>query len=574
MALNGVNLCLAAQIGQEAVWQRVLRKLGSSDEEISQYLPGPAFGAWWMMGNLQGWGGPDPQWWIDRQAALQTKILKRMRELGIQPVLAAYYGNAPTSLKAHFPNSQFRSTGIWVGYQRPDMIVPTDQLFQKVAQAFYTEQARLFGPAKFYAGDPFHEGSVADVNLKETGEAIQNSMQQASPDSSWVLQAWGNNPHDEMLAGTTPKNTLVLDLRGEGGGSWRARKEFGGRPWILCTIGGFGGKSHFSGWMSENAAGTFRALGAPGMSGFGAIMEGSGFNDAPYQFLYDLAWRQTAPNLEEWCADYARRRYGMSNTNVEQAWKIFSHSVYSLPRESAADGEAESVLCARPALHISSASSWGTTKRTYRFGDLFRGWKLLANAKNLSSSDPYVHDLVDVTRQVLSDWGQVLQTRMTEDFEAKNPSAFSADSQSFLGLISDMDRLLSTRKEFKLGTWIESARAIGQTPKDKDWLEWNARTQLTTWGHGGATADLRDYANKEWAGLLSGFYAKRWSRWIEDRKQELRGVKVSAIDWMPWELAWNHGHEPYSSRSTGNSLAEVSRIRALYGSTIERFISH
>jgi alpha-N-acetylglucosaminidase len=124
MALNGVNQCLAAQIGQEAVWQRVMKRLGESDSEVAQYLPGPAFGAWWMMGNLQGWGGPDPQWWIDRQAKLQKKILTRMRELGIEPVLSAFYGNVPSSLKGHYSDSKFVSTGKWVGFDRPDMIVP------------------------------------------------------------------------------------------------------------------------------------------------------------------------------------------------------------------------------------------------------------------------------------------------------------------------------------------------------------------------------------------------------------------------------------------------------------------
>lgn len=39
------------------------------------------------MNNLEGWGGPNPDSWYTQQIALQKKILKRMREYGIEPVL-------------------------------------------------------------------------------------------------------------------------------------------------------------------------------------------------------------------------------------------------------------------------------------------------------------------------------------------------------------------------------------------------------------------------------------------------------------------------------------------------------
>ena len=56
MALEGINLALAAN-GTEAVWQNTLRRIGYSQAEILQFIPGPAYTAWWLMGNLEGWGG-------------------------------------------------------------------------------------------------------------------------------------------------------------------------------------------------------------------------------------------------------------------------------------------------------------------------------------------------------------------------------------------------------------------------------------------------------------------------------------------------------------------------------------
>ena len=82
MALNGVNMPLAIT-GQEAVWQRVWRRMGLTDEQISAYFTGPAHLPWHRMSNVDGWGGPLPQGWIDGQETLQKRILERERSLGL-----------------------------------------------------------------------------------------------------------------------------------------------------------------------------------------------------------------------------------------------------------------------------------------------------------------------------------------------------------------------------------------------------------------------------------------------------------------------------------------------------------
>ena len=64
MALNGVNLALST-VGTEAVWQNTLRRFNFSESEIFDFIPGPAFQAWWLMGNLEGYDGPVTQKYID-----------------------------------------------------------------------------------------------------------------------------------------------------------------------------------------------------------------------------------------------------------------------------------------------------------------------------------------------------------------------------------------------------------------------------------------------------------------------------------------------------------------------------
>ena len=104
MALHGINLTLAI-VGQEAVWQNLMRKLQFTEEQIFEFLPGPAYLAWGWLGNFDGWGGPTTQNWIDDQKELQQKIISRLTEMGITPVLQAFTGRVPKYLTGKIPRN-------------------------------------------------------------------------------------------------------------------------------------------------------------------------------------------------------------------------------------------------------------------------------------------------------------------------------------------------------------------------------------------------------------------------------------------------------------------------------------
>ena len=97
MALHGVNMPLML-VGTDCVWKDVLEELGYSRDEVNEFVAGPGFQAWWLMGNLEGWGGPNPDWWYDRQRQLSSNMLSRMRELGMEPVVTLSHYETPIYL--------------------------------------------------------------------------------------------------------------------------------------------------------------------------------------------------------------------------------------------------------------------------------------------------------------------------------------------------------------------------------------------------------------------------------------------------------------------------------------------
>ena len=117
---------------------------------------------------------------------------------------------------------------------------------------------------------------------------------------------------------------------------------------------------------------------------------------------------------------------------------------------------------------------------------------------------------------MLEDTSVFLYQRMMDSYHNKSILEFNHFSSLLIDLIQDMDLLLSTEPHSLLGSWIESARALGQNDHDKKLLEYNARNQITLWGPKG---NVLDYANKNWGGMIGSYYVDRWilfSKFIQD----------------------------------------------------------
>lgn len=112
MALNGINLALAFN-GQEIIFRRTFEKFNLTIEEIDEYFTGPAYLAWNRMGNIQTWSGPLSEHWHEHQTKLQQKILKRMRQLGMFPVVPGFSGHVPRAFRQKFPLAKMNRLANW-----------------------------------------------------------------------------------------------------------------------------------------------------------------------------------------------------------------------------------------------------------------------------------------------------------------------------------------------------------------------------------------------------------------------------------------------------------------------------
>lgn len=574
MALHGINLPLAV-VGADVVWYNVLTKLGYTKDEINEFIAGPAFQGWWLMNNLEGWGGPNPNSWYKQRETLQKQILKRMREYGIRPVLPGYSGMVPHNAKERL-GLNVSDPGLWCGYRRPAFLQPTDPRFNEIADLYYKEMSRLYGKADFYSMDPFHEGgNVAGVDLNAAGQAIWGAMKKANPKAVWVAQAWQANPRQKMIENLPAGDLIVLDLFaesrpqwGDPESTWYRKEGLGKHDWLYCMLLNYGGNVGLHGKMKHVIDEFYKAKTSSfgkTMKGVGMTMEGSENNPVMFELLCELPWRPARFDKDEWLKNYTVARYGKADKAVQDAWLLLSNTIYNCPAKNTQQGTHESVFCGRPDYDVYQVSSWSEMEPYYKPEDIIRAAGIMLSATDrFKGNNNFEYDLIDIVRQAVAEKGRLVYPIMIDAYKAGEKELFAASSQRFLDLILLQDKLLAARPEFKVGTWIEKARNLGTTPEEKDLYEWNARVQVTTWGNRVAADEggLRDYAHKEWNGLLRDFYYNRWKVWIDRQKAQLNGAPVKAIDFYAIEEPWTKQTNPYSSQAEGDVIEVAKEVYA------------
>ncbi|WP_341216051.1 alpha-N-acetylglucosaminidase [uncultured Wocania sp.] len=571
MALNGVNMPLSI-IGIEEVWLNFLQRFGYSSQEAKSYISGPAYTSWWLMGNLEGQGGPVTDAWIAERTQLQKRILERMKALGMTPVLPGFVGLVPSNLTDKLPEAQILDQGKWITYQRPGVLHPNDPLFDEMAKAWYEETDKLYGKINAFAGDLFHEGGKTNgLDITSIAAKVQQKMLEYNPEAQWTLQGWGGNPQKKLLDGLNEDQTIVVELCSEYFKNWEKTNGFHGKDWIFSTIIQYGGNIGLHGRIPAIADNLKQALrsGNPPI-GLGTSWESIEVNDVVNDFISDMRWEKEVVDLDKWISNYAIRRYGTDSSNSQEAWNIFLNTAYGVY-----DGHrrpTESIFCARPSLHVKKVSAFTASidvhydQRKFKDAILL----LLKDSDKLQDEETYKYDVVDFTRQFMANVAQIPYNEMVEAYHQNDLETFNMKSAEFLEMLQDQDELLRSETLFLLGRWINDARALATNNEQKIQNEKNARMLITTWTE--EESILRDYAWREWSGLLATYYKPRWELFINELRARIKGEKPKRVDFYTFESQWvmqTWEEQSYATEPTGNQIEFAKYLLEKWGKVID-----
>ncbi|MBO4571022.1 MAG: alpha-N-acetylglucosaminidase [Bacteroidales bacterium] len=528
MALNGVNLPLAIT-GQESIWYKIWTEMGLSDEEVRAYFTGPAHLPWHRMQNIDRWGGPLPQSWLDSQLELQKKIVARERQLDMKPVLPAFAGHVPRELARLYPDAPMTQLEAWSGYQDEyacTFLDPMSDLYTEIQKKFVEKETEIYGTDHIYGIDIFNElmpPSWEPDYLGRVSRQVYESLAEADPDATWLQmgwlfynerQYWTPDRVEAYLTSVPKDRQILLDYYCERQEVWKRTDSFYGVPFIWCYLGNFGGNTMMAGNVRLVCDSLENALAKAGenLQGIGSTLEGFDCNPFMYEYVLEKAWEPAEGgeplhcNLPGWATAMASWRAGSTDSCAIAAWKLLFKKVYGGPSRP---GQS-SLVTIRPTFG-KYRTYYARPKTDYSDADLLEALELLLKAD--ASGAAYSFDVANLARQLLANLYLTVFADYEEAFKAKEREKMASLEKELVGIIDDLELITGTQRDFLLGKWIEDARAWGATPEEADYFESNARNLLTTWS--GEDMLLNDYASRQWNGLLSSFYKVRWTMFFD-----------------------------------------------------------
>ena len=513
LAFNGINMP-AMLAGQEKVWQETYKEFGLTKEDLDGFFAGPAWLPWQWMGNLDGWGGPLSQHFIDRQSELQKKILARARSLGMTPVLPGFSGHIPQAMAEKFPEIKFHKLE-WAGFSTI-ILDWQDPLFTKIGQTFLQKQSEIYGTDHYYNIDPFNEMSPPTYErdyIYNMAETIYNSILAGDPDGIWVAMTWFakvpvdgqwdiNNTRNFFDA--IPNDRMVaLELWGESwsGTGWYRQGGWFGKPWIWCILQNFGNRVDLYGGLPQIFENYSKVQNSPdkgNLQGMGIMSEGMGFNPVVFELVLDMMWGDGVKDLDAWKDYYLTCRYGKEvPEEVRQAWDIMFEECYTRPWMINF-----SQLCFNPAF---------TQMPDPAIIKLYQAWDLMQKgADKLGASSSYQFDLVHLGREVMSRMSDYMINRIANAYYNKDIEALQKALDDLYAYAADWDKLMGANEYFLLGKWLDDARKWGSTPDEEQHMEWCAKRQITDWG-----GLIGTYSVKEWAGVTTKSLPE-WQLYVEE----------------------------------------------------------
>ena len=572
LALRGVNLPLA-WVGYEKILLETFLEAGFTNVEISSFFSGPAFQAWNRFGNIQGsWGGDLPMEWIDNQHELQKNITARMVELGMTPVLPCFSGFVPSTITRVLPNAQVVNGSQWGGfpleYTNVTFLEPVDPAFAELQKSFMSKQAAAYGNiTHIYTLDQYNENTPYSDDLdylQNASYSTWQSLKGADPDAVWMMQAWlffaleafWDNDRIEAYLGGVQNNDdmLLLDLFSESAPQWQRTNSYFGKPWIWCQLHDYGGGMGLYGQIMNVTINPIDAVAtSASLVGFGLTMEGQEGNEIMYDLLLDQAWSGSPIDTVTYFHNWVTRRYAGNGSIPEQlysGWESMRSTVYNNTDLNIASAVTRSILESSPNITglVGRTGQWDGTTVPYdpeMLVSVFHTMFYAAQSNAALWDNPaYLYDMVDVTRQVYSNYFLAGYQSLMSAYNSTPHSndTIAAAGKNLTGIMNTLDSVLSTNEAFLLSTRLSAARSLTTNETLADFYEYEVRNQVTMWGPNVEVTS--DYASKSWGGLVSGYYLPRWQIFFSYLEEtEIGSYNVTALNerLLPFELGWQNG---------------------------------
>ena len=595
LALSGVNVILDTT-ATEALWVMYLQQFGYNADEAKNFVCGYAYKAWWLMGNLENYGGSVSDSWIMDTLELARQNQRFMTVLGIQPCLQGFMGTLPTTFEKkaaktlvnmgfdNIAGGHMVAQGTWSGFTRPPLLKTNYNGYKKLADTFYDTQKYLYGDiTDYYAGDLAHEGGVIpkDQSRSEMASDILGHMKSNDADAVWIIQCWWGNPEKAVLDGFGADNranhVLVLDLNATCAPNYANSSSWGGKEWnstgwVFCMLDNFGGRPGVHGELEYMMTEIIKAQKATKhMKGIGLVAEGTQMNPVCQELLWEMAWHSEKFDINAWLDQYVERRYGGTSENVQKAWDILLDTAYGYSGNH--EFNINSLVNMVPSFSPSGISgTYPLTYDKYKFEeavDLF-----MKDFDKYADKETYIYDAVDLLKQLLCNSMVSYFSSLVEAYNSSDMTTFRLNKNKYMDTIKILDEVCGYEIDSTMGEWIgriEDWCEDDKTGKYSDYdifmMEVNAKALITSW----SSHPLHSYGYRQYSGQLMDYNYPMWKSFFDAIEAGKKAPDATTYFPYAWDFVLN---EKDYDRTISNAKGDANArgLKAIYSEITDKYL--
>ncbi|MDD3738065.1 MAG: alpha-N-acetylglucosaminidase TIM-barrel domain-containing protein [Lentimicrobiaceae bacterium] len=567
MAINGINVA-PAMLGQEIVWQKVYRKLGISGKQLDNFFSSPAYQPWQQRGNFAGLNKPLPQSYIVNSSEIQQKILIRMEQFGMTPIIPVFNGVVPKEYITKNSSVVSHKVSNWNNLSNQyeaHILTPGTTNFLTLGIQFLEEYINTY--KKFYTKNAYYSCKFPDLSEQQLtqsgisqkmtllGRSIMDVIKAIDEKGVWIVNmspngnnAFENSYNAKKLIESAAKEDVIIyyNVDPKETENLKLPNELSKWHWVLNLKTNYSDNLAIPFFIGNNNI-TEITNSIPNNIGVGYAPENI-YSDDINLFLISNTGADSTSSFKNLIDKFAKTRYNTTENNLTFAWMSY---LYHMDNNNFYP-----IFINNPQKNYSISSP--------KISDFKHiALEILDIAKKTKDklSPTLQADLVQFTATYATDViNLLLKQALVSISENDNRKANEYSSKAF-ELMEMLDGLIALNINNNLNYITNKAIKIGYNKEDTLYYTKDIK-RMVLYESPYTDCQPGKYKTKLWSGVIKNFYMPTWKRFIQNCSNKRQ------MDYNSYCLQWVDSDKKLSLPMTAgfavNFAEKVIEKAALY----------
>lgn len=511
LAINGINMAVNL-VGNEGLCFYTLIKMDFPQDFALEFVSGPAFYAWQMSNKFDNYVPNKSFDHIERSLEMGKKVVQRMHELGITPVLSTFSGLVPTVTPKLFSGKEMTVEEKWAAFAKTYKFNIDSVNFRRFFLKYLEVQEEYIGHSDYFLCNQLCASSVGTKKkeiayLENAARELDRAMDFFNEDATLVFTSEGYRK--EFVNRINRCGVLVFDIDS----SMHERTDFfSGHEFIIGNSQHNNAHNSMQGDIAEIAENPYAECKAKCSNcvGAGLFPESLRQNPMFFSLSFDILTESGKINLDNWYSKYEIARYGKTDDKSSERIALYLKTCYSEEHSAVPVGSA---ICTRPQLNLKHTGLYDRVEPLYENSDLLKIYRSLESLD--SDTEGFKYDLVNIAKQLLDNDAFFLHKEITVLYRDRSMDALNEKAQKFLGIMDDVNDMLVTNRYFNAACYIDELKKIAVNDNELTFFIINFIASVGLWGPMTEDNQRYDYGWQALGNFLPCYQRVRWEKFFE-----------------------------------------------------------